>query len=334
MLQRYAVVLFLIRSLCAADPVRIIFDTDIGNDIDDALALAVLHAFESRGEAKLLAVTITKDNRWAAPYIDLVNTFYGRGEVPVGVVKNGKTPADSAMIRVPAERKAPDGSPLYPHDLRDGRQAPDAVDVLRAVLAGQPDRSVIIVQVGFSTNLARLLENDVELVRRKVRLLSIMAGEFPTGRAEYNVKTDIPAAKKVFGDWPTPVVASGFEIGRTILYPARSIEEDFAYVDHHPVADAYRNYKKMPYDRETWDLTAALYAVRPDRGYFSLSEPGQIVVDSEGKTALRRSADGKHRYLIVDDQQRVRTQEALIQLASQPPGPSRGILRRPMLAQH
>src|ERR1044071_6611116 len=89
----------------SATPVPIIFDTDIGNDIDDALALAMLHAFESRGEARLLAVTITKDNRWAAPYVDVVNTFYGRARIPVGVVKNGKTPEDSRMIRVPVERK-------------------------------------------------------------------------------------------------------------------------------------------------------------------------------------------------------------------------------------
>ena len=54
------IALLLIAALgLAAEPVRIIFDTDMGNDIDDALALAVLHAFESRGEAKLLAVTLT-----------------------------------------------------------------------------------------------------------------------------------------------------------------------------------------------------------------------------------------------------------------------------------
>ena len=35
----------------AAEPVRLIFDTDIGNDVDDALALAVIHALQSRGEA-------------------------------------------------------------------------------------------------------------------------------------------------------------------------------------------------------------------------------------------------------------------------------------------
>jgi hypothetical protein len=115
------------------------------------------------------------------------------------------------------------------------------------------------------------------------------------------------------------VVASGFEIGETILYPAGSIENDFRYVAHHPVADAYRNYMKMPYDRPTWDLTAVLYAVRGDRDYFELSEPGWIRVDAEGRTRLEADPAGRHRYLLVDDIRRARVLEALIQLASQPP---------------
>jgi hypothetical protein len=103
-----------------SEPVRIIFDTDMGNDVDDALALAILHALESRGEAKLLAVTVTKDNPYAAAFVDVVNTFYGRGGVPIGIVKNGKTPNDSPMIRVPSERKNPDGSYVYPRRLALG----------------------------------------------------------------------------------------------------------------------------------------------------------------------------------------------------------------------
>src|SRR5215475_12515339 len=87
--------LFLATTLAAAQPANIIFDTDIGNDVDDALALAMLHALESRGEAHLAAVTVTKDNRYAAPFIDLVDTFYGRPEIPIGMVRNGKTPEDS-----------------------------------------------------------------------------------------------------------------------------------------------------------------------------------------------------------------------------------------------
>lgn len=319
--------LFLLAVPLNAQPVRIVFDTDMGNDIDDALALAMLHTFESRGESELLAVTLTKDNPWAAPYVDVVNTFYGRGDVPIGVVKGGKTPEDSRMIQVPADRRGSRGDYVYPHSLMDGRDAPDAVSVLREVLAASPDSSVTIVQVGFSTNLARLLDSRADehsesagrdLVERKVRLLSVMAGWFPAGDPEYNVRVDIPSARKVFQEWPTPVVASGFEIGLSVLYPATSIERDFAYVEHHPVADAYRHYMPMPYDRPTWDLTSALYAVRPDDGYFSLSEPGKIVVDDEGRTRFERSENGRHRYLVMDDHQRLRTREALIYLASQP----------------
>lgn len=310
-------------------PVRMIFDTDMGNDIDDALALGVIHALQSRGECELLAVTVSKDDPYGVPYIDLVNTFYGRGDIPIGAVHNGVTLEDSKYT-IPVCKARDDGKPRYPHDLKSSKDAPDAVELLRKVLAAQPDHSVTVVVVGFSTNLARLLESKpdgnsplsgTELVAKKCRLLSAMAGLFAPNEEplEYNVVKDIPAAKKVFADWPTPVVASGFEIGRAIEYPATSIERDFSYVAHHPLAEAYRYYMKMPYDRPTWDLTSVLYAVRPDRGYFGLSEPGKISVDEKGGTTFAPAAEGKHRYLKVDKDQIVRVREALVQLASQPP---------------
>jgi uncharacterized Ntn-hydrolase superfamily protein len=311
--------------------VSIIFDTDMGNDIDDALALGVIHALESRGECRLLAVTLSKDNDFAAPYVNLVNTFYGRGSVPIGVVRGGKTPEDSKYIRLPSEAAGDDGRQRYPHHLRSGKDAPEAVDLLRQILAAQPDGSAVIVVVGFSTNLARMLGSPgdahsrlagTELVARKCRLLVMMAGMFSDrGRQkEYNVYIDLDAARKVFADWPTPIVASGFEIGQAIKFPSRSIEQDFAYVKHHPLREAYELYMKMPYDRETWDLTAVLYAVRPDRGYFGLSQPGTIGVDDQQITQFAPSETGRHRYLTVTPEQISRVREALVQLASQPPG--------------
>jgi inosine-uridine nucleoside N-ribohydrolase len=317
-------------AISAADPVPLIFDTDMGNDIDDALALAVIHSLDRRGEARLLGVTLTKDNAWAGPFVDLVNTFYGRGDVPIGVVRNGKTPEDGDFIRAIAEKKAAGGSWLYPRKLTDGRSAPEAVTLLRKLLASQQDASVVMVQVGFSTNLARLLDSPGdaesplggrELVARKVRLLSIMGGAFPPLLAEYNIKIDLGASTKLFAEWPTEIVASGFEIGEAVLYPAVSIENDFGYVEHHPVADAYRAYKDMPYDRPSWDLTSVLYAVRPERGYFNLSPRGAIRVDGAGFTRFTPSENGKHRFLILTGEQRVRVTEALAQLASEPPPP-------------
>jgi inosine-uridine nucleoside N-ribohydrolase len=314
--MRHLIPLLLVCVLASAQ-VPVIFDTDMGNDIDDALALALLHALESRGECRIVAVTITKDNRWAAPYIDLVNTFFRRPDIPVGMVKgSGVTPEDSAMIRFPAERKRPDGSFVYPHKILSGADAPDAVSILRKALEGQPDHAVTIVQVGFSTNLAHLLDGSRDLVARKVKLLVMMAGDFAKHNPEFNIKMDIPSAQKLLRDWPTPIVTSGFEIGNSMLFPASSITRDFPA--DQPVAEAYRNYQKFPYDRPTWDITAALYAVRPADGYFSLSEPGTINVDAKGVTTLIPAADGKHRYLVMNDVQRARALEAMILLSSQP----------------
>ena len=307
------VLLFAMISSAAAPPPRIIFDTDIGNDIDDALALAMLHAMESRGEAKLIGVTITKDHPNAAKFVDIVNTFYGRGAIPIGVVKNGKTPEDSGMLRIPVEHKPP-----YP---MANRPPEEATSLLQHLLKNEKDGSVIIVQVGFFTNLARLLDapGAKQLIRKKVKLLSLMAGAFPSGNPEYNVKIDIPAARKVFAEWPTPIVTSGFEIGLAVLYPAHAIMNYFKYVDNHPVVDSYRAYKKMPYDRPTWDLTAVLYAVRPAAGFFTLSGKGRITVDAAGKTELTPDPKGTHRYLILDPSMRGRVRDTLVQLSSRPP---------------
>ncbi|MBX3414762.1 MAG: nucleoside hydrolase [Pirellulales bacterium] len=310
------------------EPVRIIFDTDMGNDIDDALALSVLHALQSRGECQLLGVTISKDNAYCAPFIDAVNEFYGRGEIPIGMVHDGKEKEDGQFVRQVSQ--AHDGDrQRYPHDLLRGEDAPEAVSLLRQLLASSPEKSVVLVVVGFSTNLARLLESGPdsysplsgrELVAERVRLLSMMAGMFTDPRQkEYNVHIDLPSAAKVFADWPTEIVASGFEIGLAIKYPAASIEQDFNYVEHHPVQEAYTLYLRMPYDRETWDLTSVLYAVRPERGYFGLSQPGQITTDAQGVTHFEPKAGGRHRYLTVDAEQISRVREALVQLASQPP---------------
>jgi inosine-uridine nucleoside N-ribohydrolase len=308
-------------ALLHAAPVRIIFDTDIGNDIDDALALAMLHAMESRGEVKLLAVTISKDNRYAGPFVSLINAFYHRPGIPLGTVRDGKSRDDGNYLRPVVE------SGFYPHSLADSQQAPDAVTVLRKTLASEKDHSVVIVQVGFSTNLARLLDSKPdtasmlagsELVRRKVRVISAMAGHFPTGPAEYNVKIDIEAARKLVSESPVPIVFSGFEIGKQILYPATSIEHDYAYVAHHPVADAYRAYQPMPYDRPAWDLTAVIYAVHPSDS-FGLSPKGFVSVDDRGVTAFTADKNGRHQFLTVTPDQARRALALMMELSSRPP---------------
>jgi hypothetical protein len=315
-----------------AEPVGLIFDTDICGDCDDVLALGMIHALESRGACRLLAVTVSVDNDLAAPFVDAVNTFYGRGEIPIGTVGKGGVVQPSKYLGLALEQDA-HGRYRYPHDLITGKDAPPATPLLRKVLAAQPDHSVVIAQVGFSTNLARLLDSGPdqnsrlrgdELVARKVKLLSLMAGAFQAidgkeGYQEYNVVKDIPSFRTLVERWPTAMVFSGFEIGIALPYPATSIEKDYNYVAHHPLAEAYIRYNPPPHNRPTWDLTSVLYAVLGDRGYFDVSPRGRVAVDARGTTKFEENSQRSSSYLILRPEQKPRVLEALVQLSSQPP---------------
>ena len=314
----------------SAMSVKLILDTDMGNDIDDALAVAMIHALRNRGEVELLAVTITKDHEETAPYVDAINTFYGRGDIPIGIVKGGVTLEKSRFTGVTQEKLSK--AYIYPHDLRLGDSVPDATDVLRAALAAQPDSSVVIAQVGFSTNLRRLLESKPDahsslaggdLVRKKIKLISIMAGTFaPIGgktHLEYNVVKDISAAQHLAKHWPTPIIWSGFEIGLAVGYPAASIDNDFRYRKRHPIPESYQAYIPTPHERPTWDLTSVLYAVRTERGYFAVSEPGIVTVHDDGETTFESARQGRDRFLKLDTENIRRLQEVFAALASEPP---------------
>ena len=321
-------------SFAQAEPVKLIFDTDMGNDTDDVMALCMIHNLQTRGAVELLAVTITKDHPQAAAFVDAVNTFYGRPDVPIGVVKGGATP-EPGKFNLLADAKNEDGSLRYPHDLMSGNDAPEATGLIRKLLAAQPDGSVTLVQTGFFTNFKRLLESPPDtasplsgrdLIAKKVNLLSIMAGAFQTvdwntRYLEYNVVKDVPAAQKLAKDWPAPVLWSGYEIGVAAAFPHAVIEHDLDYVKHHPLKEAYCLYNPPPHDRPTWDPTALLAAVLPDRGYFTLSPAGTVTVEDNGATWFRPSRDGKgrDRFLVMSEAQAARVREAIVQLSAEPP---------------
>ncbi len=94
------------------------------------------------------------------------------------------------------------------------------------------------------------------------------------------------------------MVLSGFEIGLLVPFPAESIERDFAYAERHPVAEAYRAYEKMPYDRPSWDLTSVLYAVYPERGFLRTFTARQ---DRAGRCREDGVHAGKRRELPLSD---------------------------------
>ncbi len=327
--------LSLLQTPCRGDDVphaRVVFDTDITGDVDDVLALAMLHTLADRGECSIEAVTVSKINPLAAAFVDAVNTFYGRPDIPIGVTRDAQI-RDSRYLHL-VETK--DGDQFrYPHDLLSGDDAPDAVSVLRRVLAAADDRSITLVQVGLAANLADLAESGPdaisplagpELISRKVRLVSVMAGAFAPVRGdahylEANVRNGITSMQRFAANWPAnvPVIWSDFLIGIAAPYPRESIARDFDYRKHHIVRDAYRLHSGPDHDRPTWDLTSVLQAVRPDDNYFGLSERGMVSVDDDGFTRFTPQPEGRDRYLTMSREQAMRVIEVQRSLVSQPP---------------
>ena len=307
-------------------PMKVIFDTDMGNDIDDALALDMLYKYVDEGKVELLGITSNKEEPQSVEYIDILNTFYGHPDIPIGKIRHG-APCD--RVNSFTSQIAADAD--YKRSVKDYDSPPESVSLMRELLAGQPDGSVTIIAVGFSTNLQRLLESGPDtfsdadgetLVRNKVAKLCMMAGEFEQegGKSpEYNIRIDHNAAEEVFRRWPGTIVTSPFEVGLEICYPVESILNDFGYAAKHPMAEAYKVYKPMPYDRPMWDPSAVLYAVEPDAGYFNLSLKGRIRVDEQSNTWFTPEEEGMHSYLKADSLQAIAARKHIVDIITRKP---------------
>lgn len=302
-------------------PLGILFDSDLGNGVDDVLALALLYGSQGRKDVPTVvaSISLTTPSLSAAAYCEALNRFIAavaNRNIPerfrrenvgtIGLAETGPGPSETPVLAKVLAQKNDAGEPLYPSDVERIIDTADPAALIRNAMTAYDDQNAIVVLTGPATNLARVLtlNGARELIAAKVKFLVVTAGAYPSGDAEHNVKTDIAAAKKLFSEWPTPIVAAGSELGKQLAYPAASVESDFHWAPRHPVADVYRAAGTMPYDAPGGDLAAALYAARPDAGYFGLSEPGTIEVLDDGNTKFTPSPAGTHRYLTADAAQK------------------------------
>ncbi len=295
----------------AGPPVPVIFDTDIMGDVDDVGAVAALHALADRGEAKILAMAVSSKHESSPLCLSALNYYFGRPRLPIG------RPQGAAFFR--ESKYARQIALEFPHELKSAKDAPIASAVYRRALASAEDRSVVIVSVGQLTNLRDLLYTLAdqhspltgrELVAKKVKLWVCMGGKFPSGR-EANLIHDGPAAADAIAHWPTPILFTGWEIGRTIKtggtlkrLPASS-----------PVRRAYQLFNGIR-PHSSWDQTAVLLAVRPQviaqtqpspKAWWGLSQRGTCHVFPDGSNVFLSNQDDSttdHRFVVrhLDEQ--------------------------------
>jgi len=321
-------------------PPGIILDTDFRSDVDDVGTLALLNALADNGECTLLGVMASQTGPWVVGAINAVNTWYGRADVPIGL-----SPVDDQRFD---DYYAPViGDPgRYPSS-QSNATAPDSTTLYRRLLQAAADQSVIVVVVGGQTCIHRLLlsatdpEGDgsigrtgPELIAAKVRKLVIMGGNFvDPNQREHNIALDREAAQTVADSWPTPIVYSGFEIGRPVMTGGTLTQPE-----KNPVAKAYELFPAGGVgtiaSSSSYDQTALYYAVRGVEAdgltLWQLSDPGWVQFP-EAQTRFARSAWGRHRHLIhqASDDQVAAVIEALM---IQPPARRTGRVAVPAAA--
>lgn len=317
------IICMLLSGVMHAQPVSVIFDSDMGPDYDDVGAIALLHAFADKGEANILATIASTKYDDVAAVFSAFNTYFKRPNIPIAV------PKGEALELRDFQHWTDSVVKNYPHAVNSNRDVPDAVALYRRVLAIQPNNSVTIITVGFLTNLKNLLQskadmfsplNGEQLVQQKVKQLVSMAGKFPSG-SEFNINRDFIAAKYVFDHFPAPVLFSGFEIGEKIKCGIPLIQNDS--IIQSPVKDVFRisipQAKEDSAGRKSWDETAVLVGVKGYKDWYTVKQGKIIISDKDGSNTWMDDKTSKQ-YHLVEKAEPAVVQELIDKLIMHKPG--------------
>lgn len=283
------------------DKIKILLDTDLGSDCDDAGALAVLHNLADMGMTEILAVTHCASAISGAVTVKAINEWYGRADIPIGRYDQSVFLEDKLYVRYT--------EPLMEKYLQTHKmpEFENAVRVQRKILAENQD--VTLVAIGMLNNIAELLKSrsddisplcGVDLVKNSVKNMYVMGGNFvDLTYAEWNIKLDTKNAQYVAENFPVPIIYCGFELGADII-TGNNLED--AHKDS-PIRFAYYmagdgcSQKEKPI-RNSWDPITVYCAVNQESSLYTKSENCHITFDDEGRVML--SDGGKDCYLITN----------------------------------
>jgi inosine-uridine nucleoside N-ribohydrolase len=253
----------------------VLIDTDIGDDIDDALALALALAspeLDVRG-----VTTVAGDAHTRALIVCRILHALGRADVPVA---SGAPP-----------REPPDYRGQLQYGLRPCfRKQPvkeNAVEFLHARLKAEPGR-LTLVALGPLTNIAELITRHPDC-KPRIKRIVLMGGALrvgykgkPPAEPEWNVKSDIKAARVVLGSGvPLVLVPLDATVGLKLTGPRL----DAVLRGGVPLTNQLRALYQL------WDKTTptlfdpAAVAVCFDERHFKMEEL-RLEVDDKGMTRI------------------------------------------------
>jgi inosine-uridine nucleoside N-ribohydrolase len=214
--------------LRAADkprPIPIVLDTDIGTDIDDAFALALV--LDSQGLDLRAVTTVSGDTQARARIAAKMLWEAGRKNVPVAAGEPG------GKLDISQARWA------------DGFTSPAMLkEKAVALLKQEIDRGhgrIVVVAIGPLTNIAAVLQR-YPAEKKKIKQIVLMGGSIARGyypgsgpTAEYNIAADVAASRIVFASG-IPILMAPLDVTARLQLDAPNRERLFAHST--PLVDA------------------------------------------------------------------------------------------------
>ena len=274
---------------------KIIFDTDMGSDCDDAGALALLHAYATLGKAEIIGCIYSSGVvPYGAAVIEAINVYYGRPDIPVGACHGSEV--GDPVDKMNAEKLAKDIS-AFGNRIIHNLDAEEQTRLNRRLLSSQPDSSVTYITVGHTKGLYDLLIstpddisplNGKELIEKKIRrwvalgaLGAYHDGEWMVKDWNFFFNGTAPYSQYLVEYFPMPVF---FVDGGNKVMTGKSLRES---PSGNIVRTAYRDWlwnveKKILDDqRPSWDLVTVYFAVEGLGEYFETAEPCWLEMDAE-----------------------------------------------------
>jgi purine nucleosidase len=256
-------------------PEKIIIDSDIGDDIDDAFALALaLHS----PELQILGVTTTfGDTQTRAKLVDRFLGEVGREDIPVAV--GTPTPPKTAFTQRPYAEGG--------HFARATH--PDAVTFIFDQIRRYPGE-ITLIAIGPLVNVGAMIDKDPQTFRKLKRVV-LMGGSVERGygdadyspptppQAEWNIVNDIPSAQKLFQSG-VPLYVMPLDSTQLKL---DEVKRAFLFRRGTPVTDALTIlYQQWGHETPTlYDPMTLAFILKPE---LCPVQPMHISVDEKGIT--------------------------------------------------
>jgi purine nucleosidase len=259
---------------------KVVLDTDIGTDVDDALALTVLLGSP---EVELIGIT----------------TVYGDVRLRSQIAMNLCSMVNREIPTYMGEEKTISGREVWMSG-SEGKnfksldsftpQTISAVDFLIEAVTAKP-QSIDVIAIGPLTNIARAIQSSSDF-EKKVKRVWMMGGDFTQSRVEHNFKCDIDAARIVL-ESNIPISILDLPNSQKTIIRMTEIEQ----IRNAPVFGALIYSEIMSWiepRNQDWtiphDPIAALTLLAPQ--FFESSPSGKVKIDSEGMSFWSESPSG------------------------------------------